>query len=250
MSEQRAIPPERIDFAGDIPALAWRATGSPPHPVIVSLHGLGGSKQDIDPDIAAYVTAHGITLVTLDAHLHGDRAPAGGFDLDRFKEPEGFADLITHTAHDVVALVAQLKEDPTVGTIGLRGGSVGGFIVLAAVGLGAEVGAVVSVCGGADWAHTLVRVDDHEPVPVALQSAVQADPILHPERFAPKPVLLMHGLYDDTVPIAGHRQLYEALAPYYRERPGDCLFLTHAGQHPTPMSLEAFGWTWLVEKIR
>jgi fermentation-respiration switch protein FrsA (DUF1100 family) len=85
---------------------------------------------------------------------------------------------------------------------------------------------------------------------LAVKDAAPADPILHVERFPPKPVLFIHGLYDDAVPIAGHRRLYEALAPYYRERPEDCLFLTHAGQHPTPLSLETLGWTWLVDRIR
>jgi hypothetical protein len=107
-----------------------------------------------------------------------------------FHESGIFVELFAHTANDVVAVVAQLKEDETLGNIGLRGGSVGGFIVLAAIGLG------------------------------------------------------------EVVPIAGHCHLFDALAPSYRERPKDCLFVTHAGKHPTPTSLEHFGWTWLIEQIQ
>lgn len=250
VNQDHAIAPERLDLAGDIPALVWRGAGPPPHPVIVSLHGLSGSKRDIDPDVSAYVTSRGVTLVTLDAYMHGERAPASGFDLDAYREPGIFVDLFAHTAHDVVAAVAQLDEDPAVGRIGLRGGSVGGFIVLTAIGLGADAVAVLSVCGGADWANTFMRVDSYTPTQLTLQQVAEADPILHLDRFPPKPLLLIHGMYDEVVPIAGHRHLFDALAPLYRERPEDCLLITHAGAHPTPKSLEEFGWTWLIEQIR
>jgi pimeloyl-ACP methyl ester carboxylesterase len=182
--------------------------------------------------------------------MHGDRAPALGFDPDAFVDPGSFVDLFAHSARDVARVVAQLRADETIGNVGLRGGSVGGFIVLSAIGVGADARAVLSVCGGADWANTFMRPDNYVPTDQTLRLVAETDPIFHLDRFPPKPVLLIHGLYDDVVPIVGHRHLYDALAPAYRERPEDCLFITHAGAHPTPMTLEEFGWTWLIEQIR
>jgi hypothetical protein len=97
---------------------------------------------------------------------------------------------------------------------------------------------------------TPLCVDDYFPTRLTLELVAQADPIPHLEHFPPKPVLLVHGIYDEVVPIVGHRHLFDALAPCYRERPMDCLFVTHSGEHPTPKALEDFGWTWLIEQIR
>jgi uncharacterized protein len=255
-----SIEPEHIQVADEMPALIWRGAGTGARPAIISLHGLGGRKEDIDPDIVQSVMSRGITLVTFDAYLHGEHVPAG----QQAPESYTFATLLTalgHTVKDLFALVARLQRDEAIDgeRIGLRGGSMGGYIALAAVGQDLPVHIVLSVCGAADYPNTFGN-DPHgensarSSVEVAQtreawEEVRPLDPLLHVARFPPRPVLMIHGARDPLVPIAGHRALFDALVPHYSERPEDCLFITHAGDHATPLSLERSGWEWLTEQL-
>lgn len=242
---------------GDIPTLIWRGAGPGQRPTIISLHGAGGNKRDIELETVDRLTTHGITIVTIDAYLHGDRAPRG-FDI---RTPETFnrllfLEIIQRTAQDLFAVVARLQTDQAVESsrIGLRGGSMGGYIALAAVGLGLPVHAVVSVAGSADYTRTFVHLQQRqEPDASQVQQfndlACAIDPIHHADRFSPRPVLQIHGACDPISPLAGDCALYQALVPYYQERPGDCLFLMHAGEHATPQALEERGWNWLARTV-
>jgi uncharacterized protein len=251
---------EYIRVADEMPALIWRGVGKGTHPAIISLHGLGGHKEDVCSNIVEFVTSCGITLVTPDAYLHGERVRSGEHAPDSF----AFATLLTalgHTVRDLFALVAHLQSDVGIDgeRIGLRGGSMGGYIALAAVGQDLPVHCVLSICGAADYPNTFAGdLHDENPARSSIEVAQAReaweevrplDPLLHVTRFPPRPVLMIHGARDPVVPIAGHRALFDSLVPHYSERPGDCLFITHAGDHATPLSLESFGWDWLIGQL-
>jgi len=252
--------PEHVRVDDEIPALIWRGAGKGARPAILSLHGLGGHKEDVDVDTVELVTSCGITLVTMDAYLHGDHIPPAQ------KSPESytFATLLTalgHTVKDLFALVAHLQRDEAIDgeRIGLRGGSMGGYIALAAVGQDLPVRYVLSICGAADYPNTFGKQVRGENLALSSTAVVQVqetwdgvlslDPLLHVAQFPPRPVLMIHGARDSWVPIDGHRALFDALVPHYSERPEDCLFITHAGDHATPLSLERFGWDWLIGQL-
>lgn len=250
MGSPLPVPEHRL-IAGTIPALIWRGAGAGSRPAIISLHGGGGRKEDVAPDAVARMMLQGITVVTLDAHLHGERMQPG---ID-FLEPGVltgllFVDVVEQTARDVLTVVEELGRDSTIdrARIGLRGGSMGGYIALTAVGLGAPARGVLSICGAADFAvvfaHRLEGVD-----PATLERVVALDPLNHVRRFPPRSVLMIHGVRDPVVPIAGQRALYDALVPLYAERPQDLLFLTHAGEHETSAEIETFGWDWLASRL-
>jgi fermentation-respiration switch protein FrsA (DUF1100 family) len=134
----------------------------------------------------------------------------------------------------------------------------GGYIVLAATGMGVPAGATLSVCGAADYAttfrHRLRRqglAEDRVEVELSGVSAriPEVDPIYRVEAFPPRPIMMIHGAHDPLVPIAAHRSLYDRHTPLYRDHPERCLFLTHAGAHETPAELEEMGWQWLVAQV-
>lgn len=253
--------PEQITIAAGIPALIWRAPGPGERPAIITIHGGGGSKRDVDPRALTQVTARGITMVAIDAYLHGAHVPPN-FD----RRVLGRSDLALllamyeHTAHDLFRVVSYLQEDSAVdaGRLGLRGGSMGGYIVLAALGMGVPVHAGLSVCGAADYVSTFRYRLQHRAQPDTdieqkireVQGRIeQIDPLFHPDRFPPRPIMMIHGARDPLVPIAGQRALYDRLLPYYRDEPQNCLFLTHAGGHETPWPIEEMGWDWLMRQI-
>lgn len=253
-------PAARSVWIGEsIPTLIWPGEGSPPHPAIISLHGAGGNRYDVGQETVDRLTSRGVTVVTIDAYLHGERAPAG-FDI---RTPGTFTqmvflEIIAHTAHDLFQVVAYLRQGGIEGDrIGLRGGSMGGYIALAAVGMGLGVRAVLSVAGGADYLQWFPRRIEPDAADVPGVGALreheglvrQIDPVYHVDAFPPRPVLLIHGERDPISHIGGDRTLYHALAAHYQAAPQNCLFLTHAGEHGTPESIEAFGWRWLMRKI-
>lgn len=252
--------PEDIRVADGVPALVWRGAGTGKRPAIISLHGLGGHKEDVGPDIVERVTARGVTLVTIDAYLHGKHLPPNQEAPENYTFTTLLASL-GHTVNDLFSLVARLQSDTTIEAklIGLRGGSMGGFIALSAVGQSLPVCAVLSICGAADYPNTFadpLRNESHVLSSTAVglmrktwQETRPLDPLLHLERFPPRPVLLIHGARDTLVPIAGDRALFDGLVPRYSKRPEDCLFITHAGEHATPRSLEGFDWDWLIGQL-
>lgn len=248
------IEPERIIIRGEIPALVWRGQGEGPRPAIISLHGGGGSKADVDRLAVRHLVERGLTVITIDAYNHGDRTPVG-FDMTRARANLAvFLDIIEHTARDLFIVITALQDDPRIdaGRIGLRGGSMGGYIVLMAISLGLPAAAVLSICGAADYE----RIWDlrgagrsRSGAQDVLERAPMVDPIYHPLAFPPRPLLMIHGEKDPVVPIAGQRALYDALVPLYATNPGDCLFLTHAGEHATPPEIERMGWEWLTQML-
>jgi fermentation-respiration switch protein FrsA (DUF1100 family) len=248
-------------MADHVPALIWRGGGSDARPAIITIHGGGGSKRDIEARTVELVTSRGVTLVSIDVYLHGEHVPP---DFDRRSLGTTslalFLEIYEHTARDLFTVTEHLRNDPEIdaGRIGLRGGSMGGYIVLAGMGMNVPVRAGLSICGAADYAtafrHRLERLNV-EPGDMTRQlegvedRIRQVDPLFHLDAFALRPIMMIHGARDPLVPIEGHRALYDALVPYYRNQPQDCLFLTHAGGHETPPTIEDLGWEWLISSL-
>ncbi len=233
-------------LVGDVPVLFWWPR-TEVRGIAVSLHGLGGRKEDIRPEWVTSVSSRGFLIVTMDAFLHGERAPRG-FDLrseDDYR-PELLLETIDRTAHDVLTVVESLRSGPNGKLpIGLRGGSMGGMIALAAVGLGADVDSLLSICGCADYRKSFPKLYGTSLSNQDDSRIADIDPILRADRFFPRSIAMIHGEYDPVVPISGQRALYRKLSRFYEDTAGKCLFLTHAGGHETPSEIELWGWKWL-----
>lgn len=78
---------------------------------------------------------------------------------------------------------------------------------------------------------------------------VRTNPLSHVDRFAPRRVLMIHALHDVMADFSGHFALYQALIPYYRDRPDDCLFLAHADGHGHPGIVEEMALTWIIRQL-
>ncbi len=255
-----AIPePEQITIANEIPAVIWRGAGPPPRPAIIWLQGGLQTKWDVDNHVVQRVPASGVTIVSIDMHLHGERTPPG-FE---WKVPVPLADVfisIERTARDIFTVVEYLQQDPAVDAnhIGLRGYSHSAHIVTLAMGMGAPVTACLSVAGGGDLTAGLTvfmhrqgtsRADAAAQLRELETELVRANPLYHVDRFAPKPIMMVHGLHDTQADFAAQFALYQALIPYYQDHPGDCLFLAHADGHAPPPYIEEFALSWLVRQV-
>jgi uncharacterized protein len=252
------VEPEQIIIAGNIPALVWRGAGMGPRPVIVHMHGGGGTKWDVRDEVVTHSHSCGVTLLSFDLYMHGDRRPAGR-ERKRFT-PREQVSLLERSVRDLFTVVEYIGDDPAMdeGRIGLRGYSHSATVAHVALGMNVPVHACLSIAGWGDLATGLAHMAHRLDVPSvqiaeelreARQGVMHLNPLHHVDTFPPRPVMMIHGLHDVLAPFSTHFALYEALLPYYRSQPGDCLFLAHADGHWTPAAVEDTGLTWLMQRL-
>jgi len=254
-----AYEPERIEIAGQIPTLIWRAREGGRRPAIIYLSGGGQTKHDVAPEDRETAHTAGVTLVSFDMHQHGDRQPPD-FKVQERAGLDEFFHFVEHTTHDLDTVIQYLRQDPAVDSdhIGIRAISLSASAALAAIAQGLEVSACLSICGAGDFAtaaswrmhrNGLTTEEISGELHRAAERLGRLDPLHHPEMFPPCAVMMIHGVADESVPIGGHRALFDALVPYYLDRPQDCVFLAHPGRHGIRPGLHRLGWTWLLEHL-
>jgi fermentation-respiration switch protein FrsA (DUF1100 family) len=226
---------------------------------VIYLPGGTQTKWDVDPYTLEHLPFAGISIVSIDMAFHGDRMPPGF----AWTAPVAARDVFTsieRTARDLFTVVDYLRDEPAIDAdrLAVRGMSHSGYIVTMAMGMGLPVKACLSVAGGGDIAAGLAFFLHRQGVPrseIAIQikelqpDLVRTNPLYHVDRFAPRPVLMIHALHDIMADFSGHFALYQALIPYYRDQPDDCLFLAHADGHGHPGLVEELALTWIRRQI-
>ncbi len=226
---RRGLTAERVVETADPGELPWQAVRIPTlrgrqlfgwfipsasqAPALVIMHGWGGNAQMMLP-LAAPLHAVGYTLLLLDARCHG-RSDADSFaSLPRFAE-------------DIEAgldwLVTQAGVDP--GALGVIGHSVGAGAALFVASRQRRIRAVVSLAAFAHPARMMRRWLAAKRIPywplgayilAYVQKVIgyRFDAIAPCQTIARVacPVLLVHGLADDTVPADEAREIHAARA--------------------------------------
>lgn len=191
----------------------WFVTVGERRPALVVMHGWGGNAEMMLP-LAAPLQAAGYALLLLDARCHGQSDDDSFASLPRFAE-------------DIEAglrwLAAQPEVDPL--ALGVVGHSVGAGAALLAASRQSTVRAVVSLAAFAHpatmmrrWLATLHI--PYWPLGAYILAYVQRVIGHRFDAIAPCrtiarvacPVLIVHGLADETVPVAEARQIHAARA--------------------------------------
>lgn len=243
----RVVRIEKHRVGGEITVLTFETTddgdagGAAGRPLVFVLHGLM-SRKERHLELCLQLSDAGFLACTLDARLHGERtgpetAALGGELNAAFAL--AFAEAILGTAMDL-AIVADYFERPRYGVIGH---SMGGYVALKAAVTDPRAAVIVSIAGNPDW--TLLPDGARLP-PVAEALAREESPITHSIEIWPRPLLLLHGAQDRTVPIQGARSLYSALlAARYAEDPSRVALVEYpeAGHDFLPdMALRSVDW--------
>lgn len=219
-----------------IPLLLYqRSDLAGPKPVVVYYHGVVQSKE-------AYVDSHpmarrladaGMLVAIPDAPGHGER-PSGGTLIARLRAslPREFTADIAQAADEAPALRRWLAERPEAdpSRCAVLGVSMGGFTAaVVAARLRDQLCAAVCIAGSGDLRACYAATDSIAPgkwgpPDRAIDAPTAAlidriDPLGYPERFAPLPLLLLHGERDTWNPCATSERLAAALAPTYADRP-------------------------------
>lgn len=208
----------------DITALTFETAGpdedggnAASRPLVFVAHGLL-SRKERHLELCLMLTDAGFLACTLDARFHGERATregaaalgSSGLGMDF---AAAFSQAVLGTTEDIARLADYLGRD----RYGIIGHSMGGYIALKAAVTDPRAAVIVSISGNPDW--TLLPDGARLP-PIAEALARQESPITRADAFWPRPLLLLHGTMDRTVPIQGARALHSALtAGDYRDAP-------------------------------
>lgn len=180
-------------------------------PALVVMHGWGGNAGMMLP-LAAPLHEHGYALLLVDARCHGQSDDDSFASLPRFAE-------------DIDAALAWLAGQPEVDAVrlGVIGHSVGAGAALLAASRRRDLRAVVSLAAFAHPAGMMRRWlaskrIPHWPFGAYILAYVQRVIGFRFDDIAPChtiarvtcPVLLVHGLEDDTVPVDEARQIHAA----------------------------------------
>lgn len=221
-------------------------------PVVITLHGTGGSKANMVA-LCRKLATRGFVAVAIDGRYHGERRSAGkgteeyqnailGAWHDQRAHP-----LYYDTVVDVMRLIDYLKtrKDVDAKRIGLIGISKGGIEAYFAAAMDPRIAVVVPCLGVQSFRWALENNAWPERVgtiPIAFAAAAKAAKVAEPDakfarRFydrivpgicdefdgpamlplvAPRPLLIINGDSDRLTPLAGLKECTDAAANAYR----------------------------------
>ena len=171
--------------------------------VILVAHGYHGVR---DLNMHVFFAKHGYGVVTWDFRAHG--------------ESEGDLSTIGYNeVRDVEAALDFALAQPNVKKVGAWGGSMGAAVSIMAAAKRNEISAVVADSAYATLEgqlDTMVKVAALRPLVrffaerEAGMSVDMVRPVDHVARLSPRPILIIQGLADDSIPINSAQLLYDA----------------------------------------
>jgi dienelactone hydrolase len=230
-----------------VPAVLAVPSGNDPHPCVVFLHGLGGSKNDAQ-GIAEPMRQLGIGVLAFDAPLQGDRA--NGTLEQTVQDPNRLANLIKQNVVDARRALDVLSERPECdpGRLGVVGLSFGGLSALLTAAVDKRVRSTVtlSVEGVENvqlLGHGLLtkrQAADPHAVEAALRAFKPLSATRWVNRISPRALLLVNGRQDQLNPLKFLRPLQNAAGK------GSEIYLYDGGHNP----LEGPSVAGVLERIR
>jgi uncharacterized protein len=234
-----------------IPLLLYhRADIGGPKPTVVYYHGVTQSKEgyvDSHP-IARRLADAGMLVALPDAPGHGERPSAAGL-VDRLRHslPREFTADIEQAADEAPDVAAWLRgrHDVDAGRLAVIGTSMGGFTAAAvAARLRGSLRAAVCIAGCGDLPACYAATDsigpggwgppDRSMDEETVARVARVDPLGHPERIAPLPILVLHGERDTWNPCSTSVRFGEAV-------PSACVRIVPDAVHwpPSPVIIDA-----------
>jgi dienelactone hydrolase len=252
-AEAEQPPPEREKPRGDgsaeieklsltgwdpdepVPALIYYKKGNKGMPVVIFSHGLGGNKEQY-PERMKELAGKGLFVVTIDAHLHGERKVPGifpaGKNLGRLGNDYSIwvhQSAISHTSRDISKIIDALsaRSDVDLSRVGVAGVSMGGCISLVSAGRDRRISVVVELIGAVDFWYDVTKTapgPDQDAKRKALSPRVRQlvdshNPQDRKTMFAPRALFLANGARDDGIDIESVKKFVKDLGPTYAAHP-------------------------------
>jgi uncharacterized protein len=208
-----------------VPCLVCWQKGKLKLPVAIAVHWSGGSKEGMQ-GIGEELARRGFIAVLPDVRTYGERTA-------EYASGGTFPSLLDDTAKEISSIITALGSDKRADTerVGITGISLGGLVTHAVVARDGRIGAAAPIAGSPDW-----HFAQGFGVPGSGQVSTSRlmdrwEPLSHPGRYYPCALLMLHGRYDGTVPLAGSQKLYNTLIPFYAKAPAKLKLVTFEKGH-------------------
>lgn len=202
-----------------VPAALCLPKGNGPWPVVLFLHGLGGSRNDAATALAPLACPLGIAVLSTDAQHHGERKREGVelFSADVAAMVAGVRQSITDNrrALDYIASHPDLDAKRVV----LIGASMGGIMGSIVTALDERVTGAFLIVGGGDWETLVIRseIEAARAVRAVIgdiaahrEALAFVEPVNFAAHIAPRPLHMLNGRDDRIVPAACGQALFDA----------------------------------------
>ena len=216
-----AVDGERVTGMITIPKVIWPP--NPQFPVIIYLHGYGGSAE-VDPllgdliDFVMLFREHKYAILSLDARYHGERERDDRdiFSINFFQDKNGLSKTIIDYRRAIDYL--QIRSNINENRIFVFGISMGGIMGALLSGVDQRVNAASLVVAGGDWTELISNsaLPPADPMREALRGHYDiipkyfdmVDPVITAHLISPRFLQMHNGTLDDIVPTG--QELYDA----------------------------------------
>ena len=168
-------------------------------PGVLLLHGYSSSKERLSSTMGKSLAARGIASLAIDLPLHGSRDDQ--IIEEARSNPLGLMQhwrMALAEAKDAIAwLCGQPEIDPK--RVGVAGYSLGSYIALETAARDERVRAVIIAAGG-----------DLPVTPWTGMVRMVTDPVKFVRQLSGRPLLMLHGKSDRTIPAQQAERLFEA----------------------------------------
>ncbi len=207
---------------GEIPLLRFYPKNSNKKlPTVIYYHGWSSNKN-FQRFKASTIALYGFQVIVPDAINHGVRNPIN-FEEENAIE-KYFWDTVLHTVEESSRFLAGIKKyDKTDSDrIGVMGSSMGGFIGSGVLIKNEEIKTLIAFNGACSWIEMDKILREEAEVPEAKEDLIETlkkyDPMKNIDMLNQRPVLMLHGDIDTSVPIEGQRSFYEKAINNYKDK--------------------------------
>jgi dienelactone hydrolase len=235
-------------------------------PVVIFSHGLGGNKEQY-PQRMQELAGKGLFVVSIDAHLHGERKVPGifpqGRNLGRLGDDYSIwvhQSSISHTSRDISRIIDALSARPDVdlSRIGVAGVSMGSCTCMVSAWRDPRISVIAGLIGAVDFWYDVTKTPpgpDQDAKRKGLSPRVHQlvnshNPQDRKAAYAPKALFLANGGRDDGIDIESVRKFVKDLRPSYAAHP-DRLALLEEPEvgHEVTDRMWVEGTRWLVRHL-
>jgi dienelactone hydrolase len=235
----QGVEREKLTLAGwdpdePVPAYAYYKKGNKDMPVVIFLHGMGGSK-DQSASRLQELARQGLFVLAIDAHLHGERKVPGIFPQGKSLGSLGtdyaiwvHQSSVSHTARDVSRIIDSLsaRSDVDLSRIGVGGISMGSSTCMVLAWKEPRISVVVGLIGAVDFWYDVTKTapgKEQDAKREALSPRVRQlvssiDPLNRKKAIAPKAIFLANGA-KDAIDIESIKSFVKDLRPSYEAFP-------------------------------
>jgi dienelactone hydrolase len=264
------IEREKLYLAGwdpdePVPAYLYYKKGNKAMPVVIFMHGLGGSKDQYVQRMREWAES-GLFVVTIDAHLHGERKVPGIFPQGKSLGALGtdysiwvHQSAIAHTARDVSKIIDALsaRSDVDLSRIGVAGVSMGSSTCMVLAWKEPRISVVVGLIGAVDFWYDVTKTPPgkgqdakRDGLCLRVRQLVNSlEPQDRKAAIAPKALFLANGAKDE-IDIESIKKFVKDLRPSYEAYPDRLNLLEEPNTgHTVTDRMWSEGTQWLIRHL-